>query len=391
MAVWKGTGVIEGDGRPYVMVDKKRLLCGYTTGTCAAAASKMAAMVLLGGIVPNSVEVVTPRGITIEMEVEDLMASKSMASCAVRKDAGDDADATDGVLIYSEVTRRNDGIICVTGGIGVGRVTRKGLDQPVGNHAINSVPRNMIIEAVEDVCNAMGHNDGLDVKIYVPEGERVARKTFNPRLGIEGGISILGTSGIVEPMSETALVNAIRIEMQVRKEAGEGTLLLVPGNYGVAHSESMDGLDGDQAVKCSNFIGQSLDYALELGFKGVLLIGNLGKLVKLGGGLMNTHSRWGDCRMEILASSFIKAGGDAKVAKGILSCISTDDALDMLVEDGLLEGTMERLMDDVMYHLIHRVGDGMEIGVAIFSSKYGRLIETNNVREMIGRVGNVKN
>ncbi|MDR2698403.1 MAG: cobalt-precorrin-5B (C(1))-methyltransferase CbiD [Candidatus Methanoplasma sp.] len=369
----------------YVVVNKKKLRCGYTTGSCAAAASKTAATVLLGGERKDTAVIVTPKGVILSMRVEDIRVSDACVSCAVRKDGGDDVDATHGMLICASVSKRTDGRIVIKGGEGVGRVTKKGLDQPVGNAAINSVPRSMIKEVLDDVCESFYYKDGLTAVIYAPDGAEISDKTFNPRLGIEGGISILGTTGIVEPMSETAMIDTIKTELKMRRAAGEEDVLIVPGNYGKDFSEEMEGSEDDRAVKCSNFIGDTIDHARELGFKSLLLVGNLGKMVKLAGGVMNTHSRWADCRMEILASNSLLAGADADTAKRIMSCVSTDEALDVLDDARLIERTMDRIMEKIAFHLNHR-GDGMRTECIVFSSKYGKLGETSGAKEIMERI-----
>ncbi|MBQ9689946.1 MAG: cobalamin biosynthesis protein CbiD, partial [Candidatus Methanomethylophilaceae archaeon] len=289
----------------YVFVNNKKLKRGHTTGTCAAAATKAATEALLSGRPVGSVKIHTPKGITLDLPVEDMTIADDYVSCAVRKDGGDDIDATHGTLVYSKVSKCESGIN-IDGGVGVGRVTRKGLDQPVGNAAINRVPRSMIKEAVEDVRFGSDYKGGFDIMISVPEGMEIAKKTFNPRLGIEGGISILGTSGIVEPMSETALINTIKVEMNMRSQ-GNKVLLVVPGNYGKEFSQSLPGIDPEKAVKCSNFVGEMLDYACEIN-RDIVLVANLGKIVKVAAGIMNTHSRNADARMEILAANAAMAG-----------------------------------------------------------------------------------
>lgn len=378
-------GAIDEDMR-YVFVGGKKLRRGYTTGSCAAAASKAATMMLLSGNIVNEVELLTPRGILLHLPVEDISMSQNSVSCAVRKDGGDDSDDTNGALIYSKVVRSFSDGVHVDGGIGVGRVTRKGLDQPPGNAAINRVPRNMIIECVEDVCQNMRYSGGIDIVISVPEGETIAGRTFNPRLGIVGGISILGTSGIVEPMSETALLGSIRTEMNVFMAGGRKYLLTVPGNYGKDFVRAYPVLGGETPVECSNFIGDFLDMALESGARGVLLVGNLGKLVKLAGGIMNTHSRNADSRMEIMASNAILAGADTETAKRILGCISTDDALEVLDEKGLIGPTMEILIPKIEYSMKHRVKGNLEVGAVVFSSEFGILGQTPSASELISKV-----
>ena len=370
----------------FVYVGGKRLRRGFTTGSCAAAASKAAVQMLLSGSRVEYVDLVTPKGIPIHVPVEDISVSPDSVSCAVRKDGGDDADDTNGALVYAKVSRKVSEGIEVDGGVGVGRVTRRGLDQPVGNAAINRVPRSMIKEAVEDVCGAYGYTGGISVEISVPEGERIAERTFNSRLGIVGGISILGTSGIVEPMSETALLGSIKAEMKVFMAPGRRYLLTVPGNYGKDFLASYPDLEGQQPVECSNFIGDFLDMAVELGAEGVLLVGNLGKLVKLAGGIMNTHSRNADSRMEILASNAVMAGADAETARRVMGCVSTDDALEVLSEKGLVGPTMDILIPKMEFHMNHRVKGALKVAAITFSSEFGVLGETPSARELLKKI-----
>ena len=365
----------------YVFVNNKKLRRGHTTGTCAAAASKAAAESLITGVPAENVRILTPKGILLDLKVEDLSISDGIARCAVRKDGGDDIDATHGSLVYSEV-RLTDGGIEIDGGEGVGRVTRKGLDQPVGNAAINKVPRSMIREALDDVKSATGYGGGFSVSISVPGGEELSKKTFNPRLGIVGGISILGTSGIVEPMSETALVNTIKAEMNMRAAEGHKVLLVVPGNYGKEFSDHMPGLDADSAVKCSNFVGEMLDHACELKVD-ILLVSNLGKIVKVAGGIMNTHSRNADSRMEIIAANAAMCGADLCSIQRIMDCISTDDALDVLNETDLIGPVSERLAERIEFYMNHRTGGSIRTAAVVFSSVYGLLSKTSLADEMI--------
>lgn len=365
----------------YIMVNNRRLRCGHTTGTCAAAASKAAAEALLTGKDVESVSIATPKGIVLELPVEDLNRVGTAVRCAVRKDGGDDIDATNGILVYAEVTKTEHGIE-IDGGEGVGVVTRKGLDQPVGNAAINRVPRQMISEALSDVSFATGYSGGLRTVISVPEGNNLANKTFNPRLGITGGISILGTSGIVEPMSETALIDTIKTEMRMRVANGNRTLLVVPGNYGKDFTENIPGINQEFAVKCSNFVGEMLDYAVELGVD-ILLVANLGKLVKVAGGIMNTHSRNADCRMEILAANMAVAGGSIESVRKIMECISTDDALEVIEGEGLLKEVSGILIEKIEFYMNHRTGGTIRTGAVMFSSVYGLLGKTGFADELI--------
>ena len=226
----------------------------------------------------------------------------------------------------------------------------------------------------------------LTVVISVPEGREIAKKTFNPRLGIEGGISILGTSGIVEPMSETALIDTIHAEIQMKAAQGEKDLILTPGNYGSDFIKQSLHIDLEHCIKCSNFIGDTIDMAYEFQLKSLLLIGHIGKLVKLGAGIMNTHSRWADARMEVLSSCFLLAGGSAEQAREILNCITTEEAIDRMEQYQKREATMEQLMRKIEFHLKRRAYDGLEIGAIIFSNQHGVLGMTTNAGRLKERL-----
>ena len=367
------------------MRDGKKLRLGYTTGSCAAAAAKAAAWMLLSGSRKESIRLLTPKGMELTLAVEDIHSSPDCVRCAIRKDSGDDPDITRDTLIYAEVRKTEDAGIVIDGGQGVGRVTKPGLDQPVGAAAINSVPRRMIRENVEEVCGLFGYTGGLRVVISAPDGETLAKKTFNPRLGIEGGISILGTTGIVEPMSEQALVDTIHVELRQRREGGADYVLLAPGNYGADYIKDAMGIDPATAVMTSNFIGDALEMCRELGFRGALLIGHIGKLVKLAGGMWNTHSRYGDCRTDILTACAAAEGLGAAAAEELLRCATCDDALRILQEQGLYEAVLHRLARRIDAMLPYKCGD-MEAGAILFSKEYGYLCETKDATALLCRI-----
>lgn len=370
----------------FIEKDGKKLRYGYTTGSCAAAAAKAAAWMLLTGKRKDTISLVTPKGIPLSLQVEDIRMEADFVSCAIRKDSGDDPDVTNGTLVYARVSRRDTPEIAIDGGFGVGRVTKKGLDQPVGNAAINSVPRKMIRENLKEILSLTDAHCGLDVVISVPDGERLAKQTFNPRLGIVGGISILGTTGIVEPMSEKALVDTIRVELNQRRAGGADYVLLTPGNYGCDFIRAGLNLRPEWAVQTSNFIGQSLDICRELGFRGALLVGHIGKLVKVGGGMLNTHSKYGDCRMEILAAHAGKAGLPPKKIGEILDCVACDDALRILQEAGCREKALDSLNERILFHLHHRAGENLELGTILFSKEYGLLAQSANALNLIENI-----
>jgi len=369
----------------YIEKDGKKLRLGYTTGSCAAAAAKAAAWMLLTGARKETIALDTPKGIRLNLEVKEISMDGDSVTCAIEKDSGDDPDVTRGTLIFATVTPSELPGVHIDGGFGIGRVTRRGLDQPVGNAAINSVPRQMIRENVEEIAALADYHGGLSVVISAPDGERLAKKTFNPRLGIEGGISILGTTGIVEPMSEKALVDTIRVELNQRKANGADYVLLTPGNYGADFIHNELGLDLKIAVQVSNFIGDALDICKELGFKGALLIGHVGKLVKIAGGMLNTHSKYGDCRMEILAAHAGAAGVPADKIAEILDCVACDEVLRILRETPYYEDTLSRLTDRVAFHLQRR-GDEMLTGAMLFSKEYGMLGKSSSADALLRNI-----
>lgn len=369
----------------YIEKDGKRLRLGYTTGSCAAAAAKAAAWMLLTGRRKETITLDTPKGIRLELAVREITMRADSVSCAIEKDSGDDPDVTKGTLIFASVRRTDEPGVHIDGGKGVGRVTKRGLDQPVGNAAINSVPRQMIRENVEEVMALTDSSGGLDVVISAPEGETLAKKTFNPRLGIVGGISILGTTGIVEPMSEAALVETIRVELRQRRAMGKEYALLTPGNYGSDFIRQNLDVDLNTAVQVSNFLGDALDICRALGFRGALLVGHVGKLVKTAGGMMNTHSKYGDCRMEILAAHAAAAGVDAEHICEILDCAACDDAVRILRECGRDAPALARVTERALFHLSHRA-DGMEVGLLMFSKEYGVLGQSENAPALLKKI-----
>ncbi|MDO5702128.1 MAG: cobalt-precorrin-5B (C(1))-methyltransferase CbiD [Lachnospiraceae bacterium] len=379
-----GRKSVPGRLEHYIIADGKKMRCGYTTGSCAALAASGAASRLLLGSWPDTVSLVTPKGIKVEVPLEILEEGETYASCGVRKDAGDDIDATAGLLICAKVSICNEKGIRIEGGDGVGRVTKPGLDRDVGEAAINTVPRRMIRDAVEAVCLQADHSGGLSVTIFVPGGGEAARKTFNPDLGITGGISILGTSGIVEPMSREALTQTIHLELKQRAAEGRSRVILTPGNYGADYIRAQ-GLykTGVCVVRCSNFIGEALDGARANGFTEILLAGHIGKMVKVAGGIMNTHSRQADCRRELFCAYAGLAGGSAGLMHSIMECATTDACIDLIEEHGMLKAVMDGLIAAISEHAAGRAGDGCRTGVLVFSNKHGLLGTDRTARELL--------
>ena len=367
----------------YIPVGNKQLRCGYTTGTCAAAAAAGAARLLLTGQRLPAVVIDTPAGITVEAELLEHAAGPGWASCAVQKDGGDDPDVTHGALIFARVEQTDSPGVVIDGGTGVGRVTRPGLDQPVGQAAINSTPRRMICRQVEEEMAKVCYTGGLAVTISVPQGEALAGHTFNPRLGIEGGISILGTSGIVRPMSEAALIDSLYLEQDMAKAAGVTDLLVTPGNYGDSFAEETLGLDLTHRCTCSNYLGHAIDHAAGLGFRSFLLVGHLGKLIKVAAGSMNTHSKVADGRRETLTAHAALAGGNRELLKALFDCPTTDAGVELLKGAGLLEPVMASIAQALEEVLRHRAGPDLAIEAVFFSNQYGLLGQTTGAETLL--------
>ena len=429
----------------YVIKNQKKLRLGITTGTCSAAAAQAAAMQLLLGIESHAVTLRTPKGMTVSVPVYLLEADDVKASYKVIKDSGDDPDVTNGTdvcvtVAYAQqsVREQMDGSVgldgnvepdgsvetgvntgtygdaetgvntgtneimklstqgrscaftsesfpylTLDGGIGIGRVTKEGLEQAVGQAAINRVPRQMIFAAVADVCEKANVREPLHITVWMPEGETLAKRTFNPKLGIEGGLSVLGTSGILEPMSEQAIVATIETEIRQLHAVGEENVLVTPGNYGQAYASEYLGLDLAKSVKSSNYIGDTIDLAISYGMKDFLLVGNIGKLVKLAAGIFNTHSKVADGRGEIFAVHAAMAGAEANVVQEIYDCINTDRMLDVVEREGLRETVMQSILAAIEKHVAGRVGDTMRFGVIVFSEKYGYLGQTKDAATVL--------
>lgn len=383
---------------------------GFTTGSCAAAAAKAAAYMLLTGKIKTEITIETPKGIPFTAAIEDIVRKEETVGCSVRKDGGDDPDVTTGAMIRAEVSiwkeeavpeedveenkddsadggarlresRAGEARILIDGGAGVGRVTRPGLDQPVGNAAINRVPRQMIKDEVRKVCALTDYRGTLQVLISVPGGEQLAEGTFNPRLGILGGISILGTSGIVEPMSSQALLDTIRLELNMRRTAGYDYVAVSPGNYGLDFMKKTYGYDLDRSVKCSNFIGSTIDMAVELGFQRLLLTGHIGKLIKVAGGIMNTHSREADCRMELLTALAVKAGVEPEGLRRIMDCATAEAAVPILAESGKLAAVMEDAAERICRYLETRAGGKLAVDCILYSNEFGELAKSREAEK----------
>lgn len=362
--------------REVVVKHGEKLRCGYTTGSCATAAAVAAVELLVTGRAPAAVSVVLPDGESVLFTPKDAALVDGRARCAVLKDAGDDPDVTHGATIACAAQFGGNGIT-LRGGSGVGIVCVNGLQCAPGEAAINPTPRRMIVEQTMKLCNKYGVTQGIILTVEVENGQELAKKTFNERLGIKGGISILGTTGRVEPMSEKALVDTIQLLLKRRYLENPKRVLLSPGNYGVAYCKSL-GFDLNQSVKISNYVGEALDYCRYLGFKEILLVGHTGKLVKLAGGIMNTHSHTADCRMELIALQAARCGASTDLLERLLQSVTTDEAFDHLAETVYYNNVKEKLLERIQFHLNYRLQGDVQCEVMLFSTDGRHTIKSEN-------------
>lgn len=346
----------------------KNLREGFTTGSCAAAAALACCLWMRDGKCPDQVCITVPEG---RKYIPSIIPHDD-GSCGVIKDSGDDPDITDGMEIIAKVDLAEiDGEIHFIAGVGVGTITEYGLKIPKGEAAINPVPRQMIEEAVRSVFG----NRGARVTVSIPGGREIAKKTFNPRLGIINGLSVLGTSGVVRPMSEDALKESLYAELKMRALQGAETILFTFGNQG---EEALKRIYPDlPIVQVSNYIGFMLDSALELGMKKLILGGHPGKLAKIAAGVMQTHSKYADARREAIITQLALMGADVELLRKIQNCVTTDGIM-VLVYDAGLDAVWNRIAEAAHRYCSARVRSEIKIEVIVTDTpgnEIGRYME----------------
>lgn len=376
----------------YVYIDGKKYRRGYTTGSCAAAASKAATYMLITQKKIESVNIDTPKGIYLTLKPGNIEINKEYAICSIQKDGGDDIDATHTMDIFAKaemIDRENEGEdIYVTGGIGVGTVTKKGLKVEVGKSAINPVPMNMIKTEIRKVLGTdlntyIDKTKTLKITIYAPQGVEIAKKTFNPRLGIVGGISILGTSGIVEPMSDEGWKKSLSIELEMKRAQGLDKIILVPGNHGEEFIREHLKIDMNNCVRMSNFVGYMLNEAKRLGFKKILMAGHIGKFIKLSAGIFNTHSKVADARSEILISNLALMKAPYDLLEKINECLTAEEAVEVINENNYTE-FYDKVSNKCRYKVKQYLGDDdTEVEVIMFSMDKTLLGKSDNTDSLV--------
>lgn len=360
----------------------KKLRTGYTTGSCAAAVAKAAVHMLFKQCEINCIDIDTPKGWTLKLDIYSPSIKNNSSSCYVIKDAGDDPDITDGVRVYAKAEMLSYEGIEISTGKGIGIVTRDGLSVKKGNPAINPIPMEMI---QKEVAQVLPKGQGVNVELSIPEGVELAKKTFNPKLGIVGGISVLGTSGIVEPMSEDAIKDTIALELSCYKNTGESSVVLVPGNYGEDFCKKQLNINVDNVIKISNYLGYALEKCVELDFQKLIIVGHIGKLVKVAGGIFYTHSRTSDTRMEILTANLGILGADTVMLRKIMDCRTTEEAI-QIIDDSEYKDIYDLICEKCAIKCENYIYNSIEIGVFLFSMK--RLLSKSSKANSI--LGDIK-
>ncbi|AVD36867.1 cobalt-precorrin-5B (C(1))-methyltransferase CbiD [Clostridioides difficile] len=401
----------------YVYIDGKKYRRGYTTGSCATGASKAAVYMLITKNRINTINIDTPKGIPLSLKVDNINISDTFVECSIKKDGGDDIDATHTMDIYAraEIVSKNDKnkeyltlkdidglsnnsesqselykFIRVYGGIGIGVVTKKGLSVDVGKPAINPTPLKMINHEIRNLIgdnfeSILGNNKVLKITIFAPQGEAVAKKTFNPRLGIVGGISIIGTTGIVEPMSDEGWKKSLSIELQMKKEQGLDKIILVPGNHGEQFIREKLNLDIKYVVRTSNFIGYMIKEAQRIGYKKILMAGHIGKFIKISAGIFNTHSKVADARSEILVANLALMGATYEFLNKINQCLTTEEAVELInnSEYRQVYNILSNKCRERVKQYLNEDSDDIDVEVIIFSMDKSLLGKSDNTDDLV--------
>ncbi|NAT18640.1 cobalt-precorrin-5B (C(1))-methyltransferase [Clostridioides difficile] len=395
----------------------KKYRRGYTTGSCATGASKAAVYMLITKNRINTINIDTPKGIPLLLKVDNINISDTFVECSIKKDGGDDIDATHTMDIYAraEIVAKNDKnkgyltlkdidslstnseckselykFIRVYGGTGIGVVTKKGLSVDVGKPAINPTPLKMINHEIRKLIgdnfeSILGNDKVLKITIFAPQGETVAKKTFNPRLGIVGGISIIGTTGIVEPMSDDGWKKSLSIELQMKKEQGLDKIILVPGNHGEQFIREKLNLDIKYVVRVSNFIGYMIKEAQRIGYKKILMAGHIGKFIKVSAGIFNTHSKVADARSEILVANLALMGARYEFLNKINQCVTTEEAVELINNSEYREvyNILSNKCRERVKQYLNEDSDDIDVEVIIFSMDKSLLGKSDNTDDLV--------
>lgn len=359
----------------------KKLRSGYTTGSCAAAGTKAVLLFLLEKIISTNVLIKALSGEELHIPIKGIQTAENGDVWAeVIKDAGDDPDITNGTSIFTKVKLNDCGDVRFFAGKGIGKITKAGLAIPVGEPSINPGPRQMMQNVVHEL---LPEGQGCDITISIPAGEKLAKHTLNPYLGVEGGISIIGTTGVVHPMSEEGFKNSLTPQIDVAQHAGYSMQVFVPGKIGENIAVSLD-LPPQSIVQTSNFIGFMLEYAADKGLDAVLLLGHMGKLIKVSAGNFYTHSKISDARLETIAAYSAFLGMTQPGIKDILACTTTEAAMIVVNKYHLADKLYQLLCERASTRAMQHVYQKLKVGTIMATLK-GKILGMDENAKKIGR------
>lgn len=342
-------------------INEKKSRYACTAGTCAAAAATAAALMIFTGETVDNVSVRLPKGGISIIDIIEPSFSIHGVRCCVRT-YSDDIDSTDGILIYADVNLDDSDEIHISGGKGIGRAGQKG--RLIDESAISSATRRMITENVRKICNDYGYKGGVNIVISAP---------INSQLDISEGISAAESEGIVEPVSEKTLIDCLKVEMLAIKERGYNTLLVFPDIHSENFIYNTLGILTENRLKYGNYLGEVLDFALELDYREILVVGHIDNMVKVAGGMMNTYFQTVDCGMEVLGCYAGLYGADSTVIAEILSGVDAEHVLDILKREKLKKKVMQRISERALYYVNKRVDNKINVKLIIYSNRYGIL------------------
>lgn len=362
--------------------DPKEMRHGYTTGSCATATARAALLALITGEAQTESTIFLPIGRHHTFTIEESVFSEGTVRCDTIKDAGDDPDATHLAVIQATVSWADTPGIHLDGGIGVGRVTKPGLAVPVGEAAINPVPRKMIVTHVQEVLDEYQIERGVNVVISVPKGEEMAKKTLNGRLGILGGISILGTRGTVVPFSSSAYMASIVQAISVAREAGCDHLVITTGGrsekYGIAEYPD---LPEEAFIEMGDFVGFTLKHCKRLGMRKVSLVGMMGKFSKVAQGVMMVHSKSAPINFEFMAKLAADVGATGEVLELVKNANTASQVGEIMAEHGF-DQFFTHLCEACCYAGLNHVRGGLTLSTSIYTMKGELLGKADDIDEI---------